>query len=215
MFARDRRGGTGGMRRGDGSPLPAYRWWQPITRSVFFLRRNDADGVVRQFAFDVGYFDWEDRVSVYTDGAQTSVAALPAAVPVPGGVVEVAAGTFGLTRMHFVRDDGTERMLRPHPRSAEGWRADFASRHPRWSRFIGGAAIAILVVGLVLAVPQLLAMITQVEWVAENFGSFESPVSLPAWLNSTLAVAGVAAAIERALTLRSHWLLDADTFWID
>lgn len=39
-------------------------------------------------------------------------------------------------------------------------------------------------------------------------------MSLPSWLNTTLTVAGVLASLERALTLRNHWLPDVDTFWI-
>jgi hypothetical protein len=36
---------------------------------------------------------------------------------------------------------------------------------------------------------------------------------LPAWANTTVTVAGVLAATERALTLRNHWLIDLDTTW--
>ena len=44
-------------------------------------------------------------------------------------------------------------------------------------------------------------------------GTFTSPIQLPAWLNTALLVAGIIAAFERALTLRNHWLIDADTTW--
>jgi len=72
----------------------------------------------------------------------------------------------------------------------------------------------VLLVGLVLLVPQLLELVTRIDAVAERVGVFTSPVSLPPWLNTTLTVAGVLASLERALTLRNHWLLDVDTLWI-
>ncbi|WP_223410538.1 hypothetical protein [Occultella gossypii] len=75
-------------------------------------------------------------------------------------------------------------------------------------------AIGILVLGLVLFVPQLLELVSGLDVVAENVGTFTSPISLPAWLNGTLLVAGILASIERAITLRNHWLLDLDTWWL-
>ena len=68
--------------------------------------------------------------------------------------------------------------------------------------------------GLVLFVPQLLELVTQWDFVAERVGTFTSPISLPTWLNTTLFVAGIAASLERALTLRNHWLIDVDTWWL-
>ena len=70
-----------------------------------------------------------------------------------------------------------------------------------------------LLVGVVMMVPQAAELITQIEVVAENVGTFTSPISLPAWLNVSLVVAGILAATERALTLRNHWLIDAETTW--
>ncbi|WFG45157.1 hypothetical protein [Pseudonocardia alni] len=42
---------------------------------------------------------------------------------------------------------------------------------------------------------------------------FTSPVLLPGWLLGTLTVAGVVAAVERALTWRHHRVVDAETLW--
>ncbi|USQ80935.1 hypothetical protein [Ornithinimicrobium faecis] len=200
---------------GDGSTLKAHRPWQVLSRSVFQIDLPDDDGVQHAYCVDVDYFDLDDKVRFYRDGRQHLVAEQPAAFAVPGGAVEVAVGTFGVSRMHLVSDAGEpERVLRPIRHSGEYWRAVLDHRHPRLSRWIGRVAIVILLVGLVLFVPQLLELITGLDVVAERVGTFTSPISLPAWLNTTLLVAGIAASLERGLTLRSHWLIDMDTWWL-
>lgn len=170
--------------------------------------------MVRNQSCRFDYFSWEDDARLYTDGVQTARSELPAAFPVPGGVVEVATSTVGLSRMHFVPDDGEAQVLQPDRRSAEGLRARFGRRFPRWHRAIGGIAILILLAGLVFAGPQLLELVSQLDWVAERFGTFTSPFALPAWANTGLLILGILAALERALTLRSHWLIDAETWWL-
>jgi hypothetical protein len=242
-----RRRKLGKVKPGDGTPLKAYRWWQPLSRTIFYFRsdlaeRSDlsdlsdagdwtdvsdpgdandasdriaiADGEAHVYAVDVDFFDWNSEARLYRDGRQFSRSVLPAAFPVPGGVIEVATSTFGLTRMHFVAENGEERVLLPGRGTAEGLRARFGRRFPRWSRGVGALAIIILLVGLVVAAPQALEVLTHIDWVAENFGVFESPLVLPVWANTVLLVAGAIAALERALTLRSHWLIDLDTWWL-
>ncbi|MBB5640538.1 hypothetical protein [Cryobacterium roopkundense] len=51
--------------------------------------------------------------------------------------------------------------------------------------------------------------------ISERIGSFTSPMLLPAGANSTLIVATALASLERALTLRQHWLIDPDSTWSD
>lgn len=199
---------------GDGSALPPYRWWHPLRRSLFLIPLAGADGPESRYAVDVDFLDWDSRAGLYRDGEQTATAKLPAAFPVPGGVIEVATTTLGLSRMHYVADDGSERQLQPHPRSGEGRRARFDRDFPRASRAIGATAIAVLLVSLALALPQIVEWVTTFAPVAERVGTFESPISLPPWANSTLFFASLAAGIERALNLRSHWLIDAETWWL-
>lgn len=158
----------------------------------------------------VDYTDLSETVELYRDGAQAQVSTAPAAFAVPGGTIEVAMTTFGLKRAHVVADDGTERMLRPVPGSAEYARARFGRRYPRLSRMVGWAAIVILVVGLAVAVPAALEQVTRIEWVADRVGTW----TLPTGVTEALTIAGVVAAVERVLTLRNHWLLDADTWWL-
>ncbi|MGO1539471.1 MAG: hypothetical protein ACTHZ9_11360 [Leucobacter sp.] len=199
---------------GNGKPLKSFRWWQPLGRSLFYLRREVSAETSRVYAIDVDYFSWDADARLYMDGVQTAKSELPATFPVPGGVIEVATSTVGLSRMHFVSEAGDEQVLQPDRASAEGLRARFGSRYPRWGRAIGWIAIIVLLIGLVIAGPQVLELVTQVDWIAERFGTFTSPFALPAWANTALLVAGLVAALERALTLRSHWLIDAETWWL-
>src|SRR5690606_20033261 len=120
----------------------------------------------------------------------------------------------GLSRMHHVpAGDRPAQTLRPHPRSLEGLRARFGRRHPGASRLLGALAIVVLLIGVALMVPQAAELITSIPPVAERVGTFTSPIQLPTWLNITVTVAGVLAALERALTLRNHWLIDAEATW--
>lgn len=221
------------IRPGDGRALRGLRWWQLLSRTVFFLDATGPDGSPLQYAVDVHYLadelddqdaDRQDSgvsgygappVALYADGAQQYVADLPAAFPVPGGVIEVATNLYGLTRMHVIEEQGGERTLRPHPRSLEGLRARFDRRFPTASRLLGASAVLVLLISLAVTIPQLLELVTTWEIVAERVGTVTSPIQLPTWANTSVLVAGMVAATERALTLRHHWLIDADTTWTD
>ncbi|WP_433559314.1 hypothetical protein ACQPWY_14220 [Pseudonocardia xinjiangensis] len=48
--------------------------------------------------------------ALYRDGVQVLQTSLPVTFPVPGGVIEVAIGQYGVKRMHHVTDDGPERL---------------------------------------------------------------------------------------------------------
>ncbi len=211
---------------GDGSPLKPLRWWQTLVRTQFVLDPDHQLGRDTAYVVDVRYLaspleggklatgTRHAPISFYRDGQQLHIANSPVTFEVPGGAVEVATGLYGLTRMHYVpAEDGPARTLRPHPRSAEGLRARFGRRYPRVSRLIGALAILILLIGLVLMVPQAAELITRIPFVADHLGTFTSPIQPPGWLNVTLLVAGILAATERALTLRNHWLIDAETTW--
>lgn len=220
-----RRRRVGKVKPGDGSRLRPFRGWDVLTRSLFYLElpstsgeptpRSDVGGPGGDvWAVDVHHFADDDRAEVYREGAQRHRARLPADFPVPGGVIEVAVSTFGLTRMHYVTDGGEERPLRPHHRSLEGLRGRFGRSFPRASAWIARAAVVILLVGLAVALPQVAALVSRWDLVADRVGTFTSPIVLPGWANTTLFIAGILASLERALTLRSHWLVDAETWWL-
>lgn len=196
----------------DGSTQPTLRLRDTFVRTLMLAQVEDGDTVHRYGVF-VDFFGSDEDARLYRDGVQVAVAELPARFPVPGGRIEIATSIFGLKRAHLVRDDGTETPLQPARNSAEYWRARFGRRFPGWSRAIGVLAVVILLGGLVIAVPQALELVTSWDVIGDRVGTFDSPINLPAWVNTTIFVAGLVAATERALTLRNHWLVDADT-WV-
>lgn len=203
---------------GDGHALQRYRWWQPFSRSLLHLRLVAADGRPETWSVDVrlgGDDNGVVRAQLYRDGVNQATSKLPAAFPVPGGVIEVAASGYGLKRAHFIADDGTERQLSPDAASAEGRRARLHRRAPGLSRAIGAVSIIVLVVALVLGIPQLAEQITSIPPVADAVGTFKSPIHLPPWANISLIVAALVASTERALRLRYNWLLDGGLYGED
>lgn len=200
---------------GDDHPLRPYRWWQLFSRSLFHLRLAEDGGRRSDWSVDVrlwGDSDGEVRARLYRDGLHHSTSKLPAAFPVPRGFIEVAASGYGLRRCHHVSDDESARQLSPDPASAEGRRARLDRTRPGLSRAIGALSWLVLAVSLLLGIPQIVEQVTLVPWVAENLGTFASPIHLPAWLNVSLVVASLLASTERALRLRYHWLLDGGLF---
>lgn len=202
------------VKPGDGSLLQPYRWWQLLQRSLFTIELENASGKSHTYAVDLNYFDWDDRAHLYTDGVQTAVSKLPAAFPVPGGHIEVVTTLYGLRRMHLVPGNGSQQVLTPDPHSAEGLRATLERRRPLLGKTIGAVAIVVLLGSLVLGIPMLLELVTQWDVVADQVGTFTSPFDLPSWANTTVLVAAIIAAVDRALMLRYHWLIDLDTTWL-
>ncbi|WP_156837308.1 hypothetical protein [Nesterenkonia alba] len=150
---------------------------------------------------------------LYRNGKHHAYAELPAAFPVPGGVIEVAASMVGLKRVHYVPDDDGDtrqegQLLTPEPRSAEGLRAQLGEKWPRLGAWLSRGAIVVLIIALVLSIPQMVELVTRWDVVQQYVGTWTSPVNLPAWLNTVVAIAGALAAFERVLTVRYNWLLD-------
>ncbi|WP_244209014.1 hypothetical protein [Streptomyces pactum] len=148
------------------------------------------------------------KACLYVDGRQHARSGLPAAFPVPGGVVEVRMSAFGLKRCHYVTADGAEYQLVPDGDSAEGRRAHFDRRHPALSRGVGFLSSIVLVVAVFLLVVQLAEQLTRADGVSPYVGAFSSPVDLSAWGNSVVGLITLTASTERALRLRHSWLLD-------
>jgi len=203
------------VKPGDGHPLQRFRWWQPLSRALFHLSLTGDDGEQETWSVDVrlwGDSNGEVFAQLYRNGAHHARSKVPAEFPVTGGTVQVATSSYGLRRCHYVTDAGHERQLVPDPASAEGRRARLECDRPGLSRAIGALTWTVLVVALVLGIPQIVEQITQIPPVAENLGTFTSPVHLPGWLNIGLGVATLVASTERALRLRYHWLLDGGLF---
>ena len=203
------------IRPGDGHALKPFRMWQGVTRSLFYAPLETPAGEPKTYAVNVNYFDWDDKADLYLNGVHHAQADLPARFPVEGGTIEVAATTYGLKRMHFVDRTGKAWVLKPDPASAEGLRARLAQRAPGVSRLIGVLAVVILLTLLPFGLLELAEIITHTEWAQQYIDPFTSPIQLPDWASTPALVLSVLAALERALTLRNHWLIDLDTGWFD
>lgn len=203
------------VKDGDGRALKPFRFFEVFYRSLFYIKLREEDGEMHIYAVHVDYFDENESIDLYRDGKHHAKAANPAFFPVPGGIIEVATTTYGLKRIHYVTEDEQEFVLSPDRRSAEGLRLRLDAKFPAISSIIGKLAVIILLTSIILGLPQLAAMISQLPIIEERWGSFTSPIILPAWLNTTLLVAGIIAAVERALTLKNHWLIDMETSWWD
>ena len=201
------------VKPGNGRPLKRFRWWQMLSRSLFYLPLTDGAGHETVYAIEVSgrasSDDGKGKAHLYVDGRHQGESKLPAVFPVPGGLIEVAATGFGLKRCHYLTDDGAEHQLLPDRGSAEGRRADLDREHPALSRMIGSLSAILLVGGILLLIPQLAEIVFDIPPVTERFGTFTSPVHLPVWLNIAITLATAAASTERALRLRYNWLLDS------
>jgi hypothetical protein len=188
-------------RRGRGTAaLRAVRGWQWLWRGVFGTEHGGA-----RWDVEVDYLDWDEKVHLYRDGVQERVQRGTSSFTLDDGArIEVAWSSFGLRRAHLVRFEGTQVQLTPAPGTAERWRADLDRERPALSRGLATVSWAVLAVALLIQVPQLLELGANVT----GWYEFASPVALPAWLNTPLSVAGLLAALERALRLRFHWLID-------
>lgn len=195
-----------GTKEGDGRSLKALRWWEMMTRSVFYLD---------EYAVEVYFFRFEDNIMVYKNGRQVAKGTESLKYQVPGGEIEIALSDYGVKRMHYKEDTGQEQMLIPDKQSAEGLRYRFGQKFPRVSKWIGWIAVAILLTSVLLWIPQIVELLGEWDILDSYIGGFESPVQLPAWLNSTLVVLSVLAVIERTLTIKYHWLIDMDTASFD
>ncbi|MBW0104083.1 hypothetical protein I4I78_16790 [Pseudonocardia sp. KRD-291] len=212
MFTRyKRRWQLSKVRPGDGSTLQRYRIWQLFSRSLFGLRLPDGRGGTHLFEVDVRHAaDSTTRrspASLYRDGVQVARANMPVTFPVPDGVIEVATNQYGLKRMHYLRDDGTEHVLRPDPRSQEGMRARFGERFPRVSAVAGVVAVVVLVVALGVSILNGIDALTHSAVIAERVGTFTSPIRLTGWMKFAVPAAAFLAGLERAMTLRHNWLI--------
>ncbi|MGV8874532.1 MAG: hypothetical protein ACOH2Q_18515 [Rhodococcus sp. (in: high G+C Gram-positive bacteria)] len=198
------------VRAGSGAPLRRYRWWQMFGRSLRTITLPSPDGTQSSYAVDVRHAgDMTDgviRAHLYVNGSMHSYATTPARFPVPGGHIEVAVNSFGLTRCHFVRPYGTERRLTPDPASAEGRRARLHHNHPGASHVIGIISTVLVIAGLCVTVPQIIASISLIPPIADKIGVFASPVQLPIQIDLLFGLAAVIGSMERALRMRSSWI---------
>lgn len=193
-------GGRGKKSRpGDGSAIRPLRRWDSIWRGRFGTDHRGA-----RYDIDVNFFDLDERVYLYLDGAQWAWQRSPAKFALGNETfIEAELSKYGMKLARLTSPSGTQ-QLQPIAGTAEAWRLRFHRQHRGWSRLLGALSWSILAGSLLLELPQL------VEAIAEGTGwfTFASPVALPPGVNIALTLAGVAAGLERALRLQHHWLLD-------
>ncbi|MGC5617255.1 hypothetical protein [Georgenia sp. Z1491] len=194
------RNGPKGEQPGDGSALRRVTGWQWLWRSQLGIT---VFGVT--WDVDVDLFDLDEKVRLYRDGTQDRIQRGRSTFEIPPRHrVEVAWSMYGIRRAHLVDAVGNEIRLEPRPGTGERWRADLERQQPGLSRLLVAASWTLLVIALILQAPQLLQLVS----VWTGWFDFTSPVSLPGWLNTLLTIGGALAALERALGMRHHWLLD-------
>lgn len=200
------------VRPGDGRALTSFRWWQLLSRSLLDIDVPTEFDTTVHYTVDVRQLgdgkDGEVRAQLYRNGIQHALSRLPARFPVENGTIEVAMSGFGLKRCHFVDTHGNERMLVPDPASAEGRRARLDESRPWLSRIIGVLTTIAVLVGVVVALLQLVEPITTIPQVRDIVGGVQSPLQLPIAANIAIGVTAILGSIERALRIRTSWLDD-------
>lgn len=203
------------VKKGDGHLLKPYQLWHIFTRSLFHIEIINDKNEKFMYAINCKYFEDEPSANLYHNGKHIAYSKLPATFPVENGVIEVGHGGYGVNQIHYATDKEEAFSIYPDKRSIRGLRMWLHKRFPQTSRLIGIIAIIILLTSLVLSLPQLIEKLTQIPWVSEKIGVFESPITLPVWVNITIFIAGAIAGLERTLMLRKHWLIDMETSYWD
>jgi hypothetical protein len=174
-------------------------------RGLDVIRRGvyEIDHSGHEFAVEVDYLDFSEKIRLYRDGTWVETRKSPARFQIEdGAVIEASMGLLGMRKLRLVGAEG-ETPLRPAPGTAEARRVSFERRHPTASRLIGVASWAILVAAVVLEIPQL------VDLVADKLGfEFDSPLLLPSPVNTLVGVLALLAALERALRFKHNRWLD-------
>jgi hypothetical protein len=134
----------------------------------------------------------------------TVASQIPATFPLEVGVIAVATSSFGIKCCPYVTTEGEEHRLLPDPKSGEGRRARLDRDHPTVSRMIAATSAVLLVIGVGLNLPQIIGPISRVPPIAENLGTFTSPIHLPLWLNIALAAGQRGKSAATALPLAAR-----------
>lgn len=197
---------------GDGSHLNPYRFWQIIHRSIFHIDIQNDTGTLDRYSVDVDLYGstlLTGTARLFKNNREIMKSTIPVNFPVAHGHIDVDSTEFGLKRIHYV-EGNRERQLFPDRRTPEGFRARIAHRHPRLSKALDIASITILLIGIAVLLPSLFEIL--INWgLFAGIDFYHSPFSLPDWVESTLFVLTILAAIERGLSIKNHWLIDMDT----
>lgn len=193
---------------GDGHALKSYRFWHVFTHSLFHIHIINDENEKTNYALKSRYFAENASVDLYYENKHIASSTLPAVIPMENGILEVKSGGSGINKINYITDKDEMFFVYPDKRSVRGLRLGLHQRFPKISSFIALLATLVLLMSVVLSLSQLLEPMAQIPWVAENIGTIESPVKLSVWANIAVGIAAAIAATERALMLRSHWIID-------
>lgn len=208
---RKRRRGMKKVKAGDGHLLKNYRLWHIFTHSLFHITITSENNEKTYYALKSRYFAEDSSVDLYLNRKHIAYSTLPATIPIKDGIIEVKSGGSGINSIQYITDKKATFSVSPDKRSIRGVRMWLHKSYPMVSSLMAGVAIVILLMSIALSLPQLIESISKIPWVAENIGTFQSPFKLSIWMNVAIGIAGAIAATERALMLRSHWLIDMET----
>ncbi|WP_239741098.1 TetR/AcrR family transcriptional regulator [Mammaliicoccus sp. M-M45] len=196
------------VKEGDGHNLKPYRLWNIFTHSLFHITIiNEKNGEVN-YALKSKYFVGEPRVDLYNNGKHVAYSKLPAAFKLENGILEVRSGGSGINRIKYISNQEENFSVKPDKKSIRGMRLELHKHFPKVSGFISLVSILVIFVSFILSMPQILESLTQIPWIAENIGIFESPIHFSVAMNISIGIAVAIAASERAMMLRNHWLID-------
>ncbi|MFB4211495.1 hypothetical protein ACE1TH_06195 [Shouchella sp. JSM 1781072] len=199
------------VKAGDGHTLKPYRLWHIFTHSLFHITITKENNEQVHYALKSRYFADDSSVDLYHGKTHVAYSTLPASIPIENGILEVKSGGSGINQIRYRTDKAETFSIYPDKRSVRGWRLGMHRHFPVISNCLGLLAILVLLASLALGLPQIVEQISEIPWIAEHIGTFQSPINLPVWLNVAIGLATGFAATERALMLRSHWLIDMET----
>ncbi|MDG5472341.1 hypothetical protein P6709_11300 [Jeotgalibacillus sp. ET6] len=199
------------VKEGDGHRLKEYRIWNIFTHSLFHIEIiNDRDGKRTNYAIKSNYFVEEPRVDLYKEGRHVAFSKLPAVLPTDRGAIEVKTSSTGISGIHYFTEHEDAFSVFPDKRSIRGFRLWLHKQFPKISGFIGLIAIVTLLISLTLGLTQVMESFSDIPWISQNIGTFNSPINLSVWTNFAIGIAAALAGTERALMMKNHWLIDIE-----
>lgn len=185
------------MKKGP-TKLKKYGNWHWLWRGLFELQTKDG-----LYHIDVDYFDFDERIHVYKDGELVDTKKSPAKVMLEDKAsIEAGLSTYGMKYVRLRGADGKTSNFAPSKGTPEAWRKNFNQNHPRSSKVLNVFSWTVLIIAAITQLPELINILSQ--WFNTKLPTFE----LPFWANITLSVAGVIAALDRALQLKHNKWID-------
>lgn len=184
--------------------LRIARGWESLWRMQFEAL---VDG--HRYVLQADVLDWNDRCTLYKDGAKVGSRKSPATFKVGGKrTIEARIGWFGMRRAHLVTPSGAT----PLAAVKGGWeyrRAFLRRRFPILMEGVYVVALMVLIVAVAIEATQSLMWVTRNDWWANlTSWTYTAPFDLPLAANIGLTVAGIAAALLCLLRLRRRWPVD-------